>query len=185
MTRSKDAFSLIEVMVAIMVLSVALFGTMSALGLGSQLRETSHETELATRAIQDQIELYRGMASPLNVVDNIRSGVAPTGGADFNNTVRIPQLTFQNSVVAATVAVLNEAQASAAFPSDVDKDGDIDAADQYDLDRDGTPGEVVSTLVEQQGYQIVALRLILSWRTVNGDTRTMTVETMIYPKTAS
>ena len=176
-------FSLIEVMIAVMVLSVALFGTLASLGLGSQVRETSKETEIATSVIQEQIESHRGALFG-NVVTAIYAD------SDFSDEIADPL--FANQVVSATIEILDEAEASTAFPMDVDKDGDIDAADVYDLDRDGTPGEVQAFIpgdtgaarTEHQGYRIVPLRFTMSWRNTRGGAiRTLQMDTFIYPQT--
>ena len=48
--HAQRSFTLLEVMIAMVVLVVAIFGTVASMGVSMQLRQTSDETERASQA---------------------------------------------------------------------------------------------------------------------------------------
>lgn len=171
--RAARAFSLMELTVATVVLTVAMLGVLAAVAGADQARQTSRETEAATRALQDTTERYRGLGAlgftaALEAAEDDSSWqalpadqLAPTGPY-----AGLPSGTERR------VEVLDEAEVS--------KQLGLDAA-PLDLDGDGVAGEDASGS-EPGTYRVLPLRVTVRWPQRGGKQRQVGTITLLYPR---
>lgn len=173
--RRRAAFTMVEIMMAVMILAIGIFATLAALGQSAQLRQGSAETEVATQLIQQRLAQIR--STSLDMTD-----VASQEGPFTLEDPRLKKLV-------GTVEVLTEADASTSFRCDLDRSGFIDGADLYDLDGDGTPGEGLATDPsdtatgsKKDAYtRLVPVRVSVTWESISGSERSLFVQSFIYP----
>ncbi len=144
-TPAKRSFTLVEVIVAVAILLIAIMGTIGAMAVSSNLRLSTKQNELATQALQEVLETYRGKDRPAIATD----AAAEIAGAQLYTGTEEKALG-----VGATrnVYLLSERECKILLPADLDYSGAIDdpniAAellrddDAYDLDGDGTKNEL-------------------------------------------
>jgi type II secretory pathway component PulJ len=172
----RAAFTMIELLVAMSILTVAIFATLAALAESAQLRQGSAETETATQRIQARLAELRSTSLDMTDLASAEGAFSVVGEARLKN-------------LAGLVEVLTEADASATFRCDLDKNGVIDGNDLYDLDNDGIPGEGVAsdpadttTGSKKDAYtRLVPVRVSLTWESITGSPRRLSVESFIYP----
>ncbi len=170
--RGRRTFSLIELVVATAVLTVALLGVLAAVAAAGRARQVTGETEAATRALQDLSEALRALG-PAAAVDAAQAapGWRPLDPADVapgGPFAGLPTTTERR------VEVLDEAAATAALGL---------AAAPLDLDRDGTPGEEGADSAVAD-YRIAPLRLSVRWPQPGGGARQLDTLTVLYPREA-
>ena len=106
---ARGGFTIIEVVIAAMVVVVGLLGLLSAISSSLQLAVTSRETQIATSGIQREIETIRDAAVAVTPFSNI---LTTYGGATFT----VPGLTLMPGQTAqGTVTFLSEPQAATAL----------------------------------------------------------------------
>lgn len=175
MKRRTRGFTLLEVMIAVLVLVLAIFGVLAAINTSAISRQLSVDTERAAHIMQTELEKWRGF--PTNIAaQGIWTAVDSGGNA---NT---PEASFSigkdetgKPLLAKGVGVvrlLSEAEAETAFGL---------GAGTLDLDGDGTNGEDDANSDRTQ-YQVVPLRITLTWTSISAGPRTAQTETILYPK---
>lgn len=192
MRAAERSFTIIEVAVALGLLAVAMLGTLAAIGMGGRLRQTSRESELAAELLNDRLEHYQALGKVTTAGLAWQQSVvaALVAEATFVDA-RLPQFSGQ-------AFVLDELDAAATFA--IDKDGSA-GLDPLDLDDDGNDGESgvqrggVDDLpaawnqgksgapaCDVHAYVVIPIRVVVTWTTLTGGTKTLTGTTIIYPK---
>lgn len=173
--RAARAFSLMELTVATVVLTVALMGVLAAVGGAAQSRQVSRETEAATRALQDTTERYRGLAAG-GLSGAIATAEAESSPQQFPAAALGPTGPYAGLPSDSTfqVEILSEAEATAEFG----------LGEALDLDGDGTSDEDVADS-EPGSYRVLPLRVTVRWAQGGGDERQVETVTLLYPRVAS
>lgn len=190
--RTERGFTIIEVAVALGLLAVALLATLAAIGMGGQLRQTSRESELAAELLNDRLEHYQPLGKITTAGLPWQQTVtnALVAEATFTDT-RLPQFSGQ-------AFVLDELDAAATFA--IDKDGTA-GNDPLDLDDDGNTnesgvnrggvddlpaawnqGKLGAHTSDVHAYLVIPIRVVITWRTLTGGTKTLSGTTLVYPK---
>ena len=169
-SHAPRAFSMLEVLFSVAILSVAIFGVLAAVGANAQLRETTRASEAAAQFLRDHVDHYRSTGF---------DGVVPLAQSEDSWT-NVPAASLRADGVYAglppgaqyRVELLSEAEASATFGH---------AATPLDLDHDGTAGEDASESTPAD-YRIIPLRVTVRWsKGARGGTSTLVSSTFIYP----
>jgi prepilin-type N-terminal cleavage/methylation domain-containing protein len=170
----RRAFTLLEVLVALGVLSVGIFGLMAAFTSSAQLRSTSKQSEFIHRHAQAYLATLRQHATAQAVRDDIAASPAweapgiKTEGKNSHNV----DLQVGVTVTASNVRILSEAECAAFF-----------SGHTYDLDRDGTHDENTANSTITAYGTVIPVELTISWvdAVTPTATRSMTLRTIIYP----
>jgi prepilin-type N-terminal cleavage/methylation domain-containing protein len=161
-------FTALEVMIALALLSVGALALLAAVSSGDALRQQERELALATRELAAQAERLRGMTpdaivttigAGLTLQDTIGVEASDRDGGASAQVLRSPTL---------TIVVLTEQEAQLAFGLD----------EPPDLDGDGDPEESAPA-----DYDVVPVRLTITWTTSGGRTATRRLVTTYYPQT--
>jgi len=164
------AFSMLEVMFAVAILTVAIFGVLAAVGANAQLRETTRASDAAAKFLRDRMELYR--STEIDDVVALAQSETSWTGVPAANTRADGAYAGLPPTAQYRVVLLSEAEASAAFGH---------ASTPLDLDHDETPGED-GTESDPAAYRIVPLRFAIRWpKGASGGWSTLETSTFIYP----
>ncbi|HBP23345.1 MAG TPA: hypothetical protein DEA08_36905 [Planctomycetes bacterium] len=165
------AFTVLEIMASVAILSFALFGMLAAINVSGLTRSSAREREVATGLITSVLEQYHGQ-SPLVISNAIWSSDDLAGNGDTaEQALTITSSTLSDA--SRSVRVLSEAEAETAAGL---------AAGTLDLDGDGTAGEDDSNS-DRTAYEFcVPLRFTLTWTAQAGGQRTLNVLTFLYVK---
>ena len=175
--RTNAGFSLLEVVIAITVLTLALIGATGSILAGDRLQRVNRESALAENAVREVLESMRGSVLATTFARfNATAGDDPAGvvspGATFaveglrappqNGGAPVGSIVFP-VVLDGGVPELREDVVDAALgmPADLNGDGAIDAVDH------------------SADYRVLPVRVQVQWCGVLG-TRTLTVETVLW-----
>ncbi len=176
-TRSEGGFSLLEVTIAISVLTLALVGATGSILAGNRLQRVNRESAVAEDAVRQVLESMRGAALATTfarfnatAADNPAGVVSP--GATFaveglreppeNAGAPVGTIVFP-AILDGGVLELREdfVDAELGMPADLNGDGAIDGADH------------------SGDYRVLPVRVQVQWFGVSG-TRTLAVETVLW-----
>lgn len=184
--RLKIAVSLLEVLFALSILSLALFGTITALATSSQVADATRDTVDVSELLQDRIERLRAVG-PVNVAMTLGQPVAVIAGFPVAPGGTEADFTFTTGGLKdarVVTEILDEATASTLLQRDIDGDGNFgeNPDDLYDLDGDGIVGEVGAASDNTQ-YRIVPVRVTITYRAeaLAGGIETRRLASYIYP----
>ncbi|MGH7294607.1 MAG: type IV pilus modification PilV family protein, partial [Polyangiaceae bacterium] len=128
-TESERGFTILEVLIAAVVIAVGLLGLMSTISNSLQLSQTSRETQIATTAAQNKVEEIRDLAQSTTTFAIVMTTFA-------NQTFDVDGLAPMPSNLKAhgVVTFLSEPEAAAAFGlASVDLNGNGVTTDSPDL----------------------------------------------------
>lgn len=171
--RSRD-FSIVETVVALGIMALVMMAMIAAEVSGSQLRQTTRQSEWINEAVQEHYTNLRRLDTVTAVRDEVNGNAdwTPLGPAE-SSVVNVSDGQFVSNGIVITAApqrIMTEAECAAAFGG------------TFDLDRDGTPNSPTS---DPNAYQtVVPVQLSVTWTNTlvgPGATRTLVFTTIIYP----
>jgi type II secretory pathway pseudopilin PulG len=176
-SRRGAGFSLLEVTIAITVLTLALAGATSSIVAGDRLQRVNRDSALAEDAVRQGLELMRGAdLATMYARFNTRVDDDPVGFVSPGATFDVPGLRSPPANAGAPVGTIqfptiddgagpelreDFVDAQMGMPADLNGDGAID-----DLDHSGD-------------YRFLPVRVSVQWYGALG-TRTLTVETVLW-----
>lgn len=172
--RRRRAFTLIEVLVALSLLSLAIFGLMAAFGNSAALRSTSRQSEFIQRQARAYINGLRSQAT----VNLVRTAITSdptwidTGEQTEGTTSGNVALQVGVDVISSNVRIMTEAECAAAY-----------SGHSFDLDRDGTHNEAGAASDVNAYSTVIPIEMTVTWRDPQNptQTRSLTLRTLIYP----
>lgn len=176
-TRSHAGFSLLELTIAISVLTLALVGATGSILAGNRLQRVNRETAIAEDAVRQVLESMRGSALATTfarfnatVADNPVGVVSP--GATFDvEGLRAPPENVGASVGTIVFPVILEGGVWEL------REDFVDEALGMPADLDGVDG--IDNEDHADDYRVLPVRVQVQWSGVQG-TRTLTVETVLW-----
>lgn len=172
------AFTIVETVVAIGLLSLAMLGLMAAETTSAQVRTSARQREILNRALQDYTTELRekpNVAAVRNEITTNPTWITP--GQQVWHTSQ-ENLTINSGmvIVASNVTMLTEAQTKAA----------LGGAGDYDFDHDGTLNSATSDPANYES--VIPVQFTVSWTNTlsgSGQVRTQTFTSLVYPAGAS
>lgn len=175
--RPRGGFTLIEVMVCIVILSIAISGFVGSLVATLGMNRTNHETVIARQAAQAMLETIQGRAFT-EVFAAFNASAADDGGLltpAFGSAFAVVGLEPRvgdpdglcgeilfpiNALAGPTFLAEDAVDAELGLPRDLDSDGLVDAANHA------------------ANYTLLPVRIRVEWRSSIGD-RSIDIETIL------
>ncbi len=173
---ARGGFTMVEVLLASLVLVIAILGTMSSITSSAVLGDASLETTVAYKAAQQQMERLKATAfanvftefngDPTDDVGG--NGTAP--GANFAVAGLDPQRDDAAGMVGVILLPVSDAQPGRLIETFVD--------DQMGMPRDLNVDGVVDAADHSADYFILPVRVRIEWRGLSGN-RTIELNTIL------
>lgn len=172
-TKHRRSFSIVETVVALGILALVMLAMIAADVSGSQLRQTSRQSEWINTQVQDHFEDLRQQEDVGSVRNLVNGGdwlpLGPATTASFRGS---GGNSIPNGIVitAAQQRIMTEEECANTFGG------------SFDLDRDGTPNS--DTSVPANYATVIPVQLTVTWTNSlvgPGATRTLTFNTIVYP----
>jgi prepilin-type N-terminal cleavage/methylation domain-containing protein len=175
--RPRAGFSLLEIMIAISVLTLAVVGATGSILAGNRMQRVNRESAVAEDAVRQVLESMRGSVLATTFARfNATTADDPAGVVSPGATFAVEGLSAPPENPGAPVGTIvfpavdvggvwelheDVVDAELGMPADLDGDGAIDGEDHSD------------------DYRILPVRVQVQWSGVSG-TRTLTVETVLW-----
>ncbi len=176
-SRRRTGFSLLEVTVAITVLTIAVVGATGSIIAGDKLQRVNRDSALAEDAVRQALESMRGSDiattfARFNATNTDDPGGVVSPGSTFdvqglrsppvNAGAPVGRIMFPTFLNGATLELREDfVDAELGMPADLNGDGAIDGADH------------------SGDYRVLPVRVQVQWFGALG-TRTLTVETVLW-----
>lgn len=169
----RRAFTALEVMFALAILSFAILAMIAALSSSAALDQHQREVSLAVRELTRVMEQYRGMAP-----DAVVQAISDAGGGATTYEVSAGIGTDEKGI-----AVLKDARLRVTILGETDAGADLGMGTAPDLDGNG---DEASSVVAD--YRVLPVRFEITWTSAGKDaaganiTETRRMTTVFYPQ---
>jgi type II secretory pathway pseudopilin PulG len=175
--RREAGLSLVELMIALVVIAIAILALFSLIVSSSQVQQETREKTLAYNAARQKIEAMRGETfTEIYARYNANTGDNPTTGTSPGNTFTIDGLNTPSGMTAPGLILFPEV--TNALAENYTGDGATTMGMPKDLNRDGDATDTTITTT----YKILPVLIRVKWRGVGDKTTTIEVSSLITDK---